>query len=113
MCHIFRVSVMGTQGQTSHTTLKMKGRHTCQNIRLASSHHELLQVIICNYDSGLNSLRILQVSPNEITHPDTFSTQEIHLLLRPNATGVVTCMISAIGMWHVIGTKLIPYVGHH
>lgn len=44
--HIFRVGVMGTQGQTSHKTLKMKGRHTCQSIRLASSHQELLQVAV-------------------------------------------------------------------
>ena len=91
---------MGTHGQTSHKTLKMKGRHTCQSIRLASSHKELLQVIaistrFCNVHP---ILKTLQVSPNEITHPDTFSTQEIHLLLRPSVTGVVTCMISAIGM---------------
>ena len=57
-------------------------------------------------------IKTLQVSPNEIIHPDTFNIQEIHLLLRPNATGVVTCMISAIGMWLVIGTKLISYVIH-
>jgi len=44
--HIFRLNVMGTQGQTSHTVLKMKGRHTCQSIRLVSSHQELLQVSI-------------------------------------------------------------------
>ena len=113
VCHIYRVTVMGTQGQTSHKTLKMKGRQTCQSIRLVSSHQELLQVSICIILWPSWSLKSSQVSPNEITHPDTFSVQEIHLLLRPNATGVVTCMISAIGMWLIIGLKLIQYVNHH
>ena len=99
--------MMGTQGQTNHKTLKMKGRQTCQTIRLASSHQELLQVItyvhytFCDF----HATEMLQVSPNEIIHPDTFSIQEVHLLLRPNTTGVITCMISAIGMRLVIGTK--------
>lgn len=105
----FRVSMMGTQGQTNHKTLKMKGRQTCQTIRLASSHQELLQVIT-HFVIFIYTIEISQVSPKEIIHPDTFSVQEVHLLLRPNITGVVTCMISAIGMWLVIGTKLISYV---
>ena len=49
VCYIVRLTVMGTQGQTSHKTVKMKGRHTCQSIRLASSHQEVLEVRITIY----------------------------------------------------------------
>ncbi|XP_065913175.1 nephrocystin-4-like isoform X2 [Dysidea avara] len=76
---VHRVNITGTQGQTDYAKLNMKSQHNCQSIRLASSHPEALQV-----------------SPKAITHPDTFSTQDVHLLLRPRTTGVFTCMVSAI-----------------
>jgi len=44
-----RVSITGTQGQTNYTTMNMKNLHSCQNIHLASSHPETLQVDIIKY----------------------------------------------------------------